>query len=145
MHAQYPARETLRQQIERIQRELDALFANLNCRFGRCRQPATVMTLTRTPMGARLELLCCRHARRRGEDAELADEEAIDLPELPTLRLISPASPTTPRVARDVRSRTSRAPHGNAPQMLPPDVGLASSPARHPRLRSLGGSRAQLA
>ncbi len=67
MQAYCPARETLRQQIERMQLELDRLFADVTCRLGRCRQPAAVMTLTRTATGARLELLCSQHARRRRE------------------------------------------------------------------------------
>lgn len=65
MHAYCPVRETLRQQIERMQLELDRLFGEVTCRVGGCWQPAAVMKLSRTPTGARLELLCSLHARPR--------------------------------------------------------------------------------
>jgi len=67
MQTYCPSRETLRQQIERMQLELDRLFADVTCRLGDCRRPAAVMTLSRSLTGVRLELLCSYHAHSRPE------------------------------------------------------------------------------
>jgi hypothetical protein len=47
------------------------------CRFGLCKQAATRIVTTRSPIGSRVELLCAAHAHRRHELEDVLGDELI--------------------------------------------------------------------